>query len=77
MLVVSHENDGCACSPGSPAAGARLLAALSGAPVKEFKIFIGGSLPLSSPCDARSPHGFFGIESSVVEFIADWIKSRQ
>ena len=28
----------------------------------------------SRPCDALSPHGFFGIEPMVVWRIADWIR---
>jgi pimeloyl-ACP methyl ester carboxylesterase len=76
VFVVSHRDDGCVCSPGSAAVGARLITALKGASPKEHKIFTGGSPPLSGPCDARAPHGFFGIESAVVEAIADWIKSH-
>jgi len=76
VLVVSHRDDGCKCSPGSAAVGARLLAALSGATAKEHKIFTGGSAPISGPCDARAPHGFFGIEAAVVKAIADWIKGH-
>lgn len=76
VLVVSHQDDGCECSPGSSAVGARLLASLSRAPAKEHKTFTGGSAPISGPCEERAPHGFFGIEDSVVEFIADWIKSH-
>ncbi len=76
VLIVSHENDGCQCSPGSSAVGARLLVSLPRAPAKEHKIFTGGRDPISEPCEARSPHGFFGIEDSVVEFIADWIKAH-
>lgn len=76
VLVVSHENDDCQCSPGSSAVGARLLASLARAPAKEHKTFTGGRDPISEPCEARSPHGFFGIEDSVVEFIADWIKTH-
>ena len=73
-LVVSHRDDGCQCTPGDAAAGGKLMAALSGSPAKEHKIFTGGNAPISGPCDARSQHGFFGIEGSVVKFIADWIK---
>jgi pimeloyl-ACP methyl ester carboxylesterase len=76
VLVVSHENDGCPCTPGGAAAGNRLLGACSRAPAKEHKIFTGGSAPISGPCDARAPHGFFGIEDSVVEFIASWVKTH-
>lgn len=76
VLVVSHESDGCPCSPGSATVGARFLGACSRAPVKEHKIFTGGSAAISGPCDARAPHGFFGIEDSVVEYIATWIKTH-
>lgn len=76
VLVVSHKDDGCECSPGSPAAGAKLIAALSGSRAKEHKIFTGGSAPVSGPCDAKAQHGYFGIEVSVVKTIADWIKSH-
>lgn len=76
VLVVSHENDGCPCTPGTVAVGARLLGACSGAPVREHRVFTGGNPPVSGPCDARAPHGFFGIEDSVVEFIASWIKAH-
>lgn len=76
VLVVSHREDGCACSPGGPEVGATLLARFTAASVKEHKIFAGGNAPLSGPCDARAPHGFFGLETEVVRAIADWIKSH-
>jgi hypothetical protein len=75
-LVVSHRDDGCECSPGSAAAGSKLLAALTGTGTKEHKMFTGGLPPVSGPCAARAPHGFFGIEDRVVKTIADWIKAR-
>ena len=76
VFVVSHRDDGCACSPGNEAAGAKLLAALSGTRAKEHKIFSGGSAPVTGPCDAKAQHGYFGIEASVVKTIVDWIKSH-
>ncbi len=77
VLGVSHRNDGCPCSPGSAAAGAKLMAALSAASAKEHRIVTGGDPPLSKgPCLARAPHGFFGIEGQVVTAIADWIRKR-
>jgi hypothetical protein len=76
VLVVSHRNDGCECSPGSAAAGTKLVAALTGTATKEHKMFAGGVPPASGPCAARAPHGFFGIEDWVVKSIADWIKAR-
>lgn len=76
VLVVSHREDGCQCSPGTPAAGSKLIAALSGTRAKELKIVTGGNPPVSGPCDARAQHGFFGLEGNVVKTIADWIKSH-
>jgi pimeloyl-ACP methyl ester carboxylesterase len=76
VLVVSHRDDGCECSPGSAASGATLLAALTGTSRKDLRVFTGGSTPLSGPCRPRAPHGFFGIEERVVKAIADWIKAR-
>jgi hypothetical protein len=76
VLVVSHSEDGCGCSPGGEAPNKKLLAALSGASAKEQKVFSGGSAPVSGPCDAKAQHGYFGIEASVVKAIADWIKSH-
>jgi hypothetical protein len=76
VLVVSHRADACECSPRSAVAGDKLLAALSAASAKEHKTFTGGLAPLSGPCDARAPHGFFGIEERVVKAIADWIRAH-
>jgi hypothetical protein len=77
VLAVSHRDDACPCSPGSAKAGAKLMAALGAASVKEHKIITGGAPPLSKgPCLARAPHGFFGIEGTVVKAIAEWIKKR-
>lgn len=76
VLVVSHRDDGCACSPGIPEIGVTLLARLTASTVKEHKVFTGGDAPKSGPCDARSQHGYFGIEADVVKTIADWIKSH-
>lgn len=76
LLVVSHESDACPCSPGNAVVGSRLLSTCSGAPAKEHKIFTGGTPLPEPPCEARTPHGYAGIEESVIEFIASWIKSH-
>jgi hypothetical protein len=53
------------------------MAALTGASRKEHKIVTGGAAPVArSPCQARTPHGFFGMEAQVVRAIADWIKNQ-
>jgi len=76
VLVISHSEDGCGCSPGGEGPNNKLLAALKGAPAKEQQVFSGGNKPVSGPCDAAAQHGYFGIEARVVKAIADWIKSH-
>mgnify|MGYP001217054477 CR=1 FL=1 len=70
-LVAAHEGDTCAVTP--PAGAPRLLAALSGARPKKLQMFSGGLPPKSAPCEARSQHGFLGIEPQVMGAIADFI----
>jgi hypothetical protein len=71
-LVASHMADGCKCSPAKTSA--KVIAALTGAPAKASELFKGGDPPKSmDPCMAFTPHGFFGIEDSVVEAIAAFI----
>jgi len=76
VLVVAHAEDACPCSPGNPAVVDKLLNAFSKAAPKDKMIFNGGDPPLSTACNARSRHGYFGIETEVVKSIADWIKSH-
>lgn len=71
-LVVSNSGDTCAVSP--PGDGPRLLAALVRTPRKEL-ILVESSEIRSDPCEAFSPHGYLGIEATVVQRIADWIKA--
>lgn len=74
VLITSHKDDGCDKTPAIDAA--KLASAFSMAPVKEVKIFKGGSKPKSKPCQALSQHGYIGIEKEVVGAIADFIKQH-
>jgi hypothetical protein len=77
VLALSHREDGCPCSPGNAAAGAKLMAALKRAPAKEHKTFAGGGPPLSKgPCLARTQHGFWGIEGQVIKAMAAWMAAH-
>ena len=60
VLIVSHRDDGCRCTPGGSTAGAKLVATLSGLPAKEHMIFTGGSPP--SP--ARAPRARSTVSSA-------------
>jgi hypothetical protein len=74
-FVVSHASDACGCSP--PKTAAKVMAALTGVPDKDSLLVSGGDPPISKDaCQAMTPHGFLGIEGSVVDAIAKWIKAH-
>lgn len=72
-LIVSHRQDGCAYTPAADAP--KLKAALTKAPKVDVVILDGGSPPISEPCEAKSQHGFLGIEDQAVGVIAAFIKA--
>lgn len=72
VLIASHRRDGCVVTP--PGDGEALKRALTAAPSVEIMLFDGGDPPRSEPCQAMSEHGFLGIEETVVDAIAGWIK---
>ena len=73
-LIVSHRNDGCPITPASDAA--KLKSRLTKARRVEVVLLSGGDPPISEPCQARSQHGFLGIEEQAVEAIAAFIRSN-
>jgi alpha/beta superfamily hydrolase len=72
-LIVHNRDDGCAQSPFSSASAG--LAGLRAAPAKDL-VAVSGGTSKSGPCEALSPHGYYGIESQVVPAIIDWIKAH-
>jgi hypothetical protein len=74
VLILSHSGDRCAITP--PVDAANIKAALKSSPKVEVATVSGGLPPISDPCEAKSEHGFYGIEDSVVAQIAGWIKSN-
>ena len=72
-LVVAHEDDECWATP--PGGAEWIAESLVNASRVEVKMFSGGDPPRSKPCQARSAHGFLGIEQKVVAAIAAFIKS--
>jgi hypothetical protein len=72
-LIVHNRDDACRESPFSGAAPS--LAALGKAPTKELVSVAGGTLR-SDPCQALSPHGYYGIEDQVVPAMIRWIKEH-
>ena len=74
VLFVHHRDDGCRITP---YAGARdLFRRVTTSRKKDFVTVIGGSPPLSKPCEALSTHGFLGKENEVVKAITDWLSGK-
>jgi alpha/beta superfamily hydrolase len=73
VLLVHNRNDGCRLSPFDRAAPA--LASMTAAPARQLIVVESTSL-LGSPCEARSPHGYFQIEGQVVRSIVAWIRTH-
>jgi len=71
VLVVVNANDDCNCSP--PASASKLLGAVK-TPQQNLITFDSSERLSKHACDARTPHGFLGIEDSVVRAIAEWIE---
>jgi pimeloyl-ACP methyl ester carboxylesterase len=74
VLIVHHRHDACRSSPYAWAADAPK--GLKGAPAKELLSYDGGSPPISEPCEAKSAHGYLGLEAQVVSEIAAWIRAH-
>lgn len=72
-LIVHNARDGCAYSPYGGAVPA--LAALTSVPDKAL-VTVSSSAQFGSPCEAKSPHGYLGIEDDVVQRIVGWIKQH-
>lgn len=73
-LVLAHRNDGCDASPASGAQ--KLQKRLTKAAKVEVALLDGGDKPISEPCEAKSEHGFLGIEKQAVDTIAAFIKAN-
>lgn len=74
VLIVANQHDSCTVTP--PDDAAKISAALTRSPRKEVVYVESDQIdPRSPPCEAMSPHGYFGIEAEVVKRIADWIRA--
>ncbi len=73
VLIVHNRDDACRLSPFSSASGA--LDLLGKAPTKEL-LAVSGGRSVSAPCKARSPHGYYGVEDTVVPPVIAWTKAH-
>ena len=74
-LIMFHRKDGCDITPAADAP--KLSARLTKAKTVETVLLDGGDPPISEPCEAKSQHGYLGIESKAVETIAAFIKKQR
>ncbi len=70
VLVVHHEQDGCSSCAYRDIL--RLMDKLGAAPRRELITFRGG-MSVGDPCEAKSHHGYNGLEPEVVARIVQWI----
>ncbi|MFC1513349.1 alpha/beta hydrolase, partial [Thermodesulfobacteriota bacterium] len=70
-LVIHHKNDECKNCPYTSVG--RIMHNLKNSSRLEHIAFDGGEYPLSGPCNAKSYHGYLGIEEKVISAIADWL----
>jgi pimeloyl-ACP methyl ester carboxylesterase len=73
-LIVSHRDDGCEITPAADAP--KLKNRLANGREVQVALLEGGSPPVSAPCEARSQHGFLGIEGQAVDTITKFIKAN-
>jgi pimeloyl-ACP methyl ester carboxylesterase len=75
VLLAHHREDLCGVTPVAnvPDVAGRLRNAVK----TETLLFEGGKPPESGACQARSAHGFFGIEDEVVGAIVRWMIAAQ
>ena len=73
VLVVHHEQDGCALCRYSDTAG--LMEKLVNTPRKQLLTFAGGNNK-GDPCEAFAYHGFNGLEVDVVAQTVNWMLAK-
>ena len=73
VLVVHHEQDGCALCRFNDTAG--LMEKLVNTPRKQLLAFKGGN-DKGDPCEAFAYHGFNGLENEVVAQSAAWMLGK-
>jgi dienelactone hydrolase len=73
VYLIYHEKDRCSFTPSSSAA--RFKPLLKSAARVDIKILKGGSAGTGNPCEAKSHHGYLGIDDVVVGTVTEWLKT--
>ena len=75
VLVVANRDDRCRVAP--PEDAARIAAALTRSPDASVEMVSGGETRSRSPCGSLTPHGYYGIEATVVGRIVRWLDAHR
>ncbi|WP_244443091.1 lysophospholipase [Bradyrhizobium sp. Ai1a-2] len=73
-LVIANRDDRCTVAP--PDDARRIAAAMTAAPSVEVLMVAGGIVATKRPCGSLSPHGYYGIESEVVNDVVRWMRQH-
>jgi pimeloyl-ACP methyl ester carboxylesterase len=71
VLIVANRSDRCDVAP--PGDARRIAAAMNHSPEVQVRFVSGGMLRSRRACGSLSPHGYYGIETHVVDIISNWI----
>jgi hypothetical protein len=74
-LVVADGDDKCDVAP--PEDAPKIAAALSHARAVQVLTVAGGSYKSQKPCGSLTPHGYYGIEASVIGAIDHWMRLQR
>jgi rhodanese-related sulfurtransferase len=73
-LVVDNRDDRCDVAP--PGNATRIAAAMSASPSVKVIQVSGGMQRSANACGSLTPHGYYGIETQVVDAIAGWMQQQ-
>jgi dienelactone hydrolase len=71
VFILYHEKDGCSYTPASSAQRGKAL--MTGSKKVDVKIITDPGQGGGDPCEAKSPHGFFGQDAIAVKAVTDWL----
>jgi hypothetical protein len=73
-LVVANRDDACDVAPPPMAPG--IAAAMKRSPDARVLFVSGGTNRSAKPCGSLSPHGYYGIEATLITSITAWMRSH-
>jgi hypothetical protein len=74
-LVVANRDD--RCDVASPGNAPSIAAAMKNSPDARVAYVDGGTAKSPTACGSLTPHGYYGIETQVIDVIAQWIDSHR